>query len=557
MGIPRSPLALPPSRGENVSFARLETPRARDGGVPEREIRPRAHRKRLRGKFTSRILTSLGTRVLRAGAAQDLSSFAMPLLDGDLDASEKHSSRKVDSAFSSGSPSKGLFSRGPQHRPSSPVSAPVRPRTSPGSPKTVSPFSYQESPPRSPRRMSFSGIFRSSCKDSSPGSNPSTSPGGLRFFSRSRKSKTLTLSPQSVDLWPETQPWEGRRRGRGRRGRAARAFRLHALPGAPGPAALQGRGLEPRSRSPTGPSSPGGGVTELAGRARSPERHHVGRILPGARPAQVRLLEVEEIRSDRAASGPSDGLRRDSRSSWAADRGLERMHQGGCVTSRGAPRASGPAAGSGQSSPGRLPRWARVPHSASCLPADWEEEPAPPTARCLGVPPPQAPRQARGTVLRSGRCLAAGGRRLAICCPVPREPRLLGGTRWGALALAAGQPPQGEDLPAACTQLPRRPQRVSELRCCTPGPPLPADAATTATAPHAGPRESRERKDPSKDRSGVPSGANPPSREWLRPPLMKLCPILCCEKTLQARLLVVFVHVGAWTVKWTPGVKLV
>ncbi|XP_057586677.1 5'-AMP-activated protein kinase subunit gamma-2 isoform X4 [Hippopotamus amphibius kiboko] len=119
----------------------------------------------------------------------DLSSFAMPLLDGDLESSEKHPSRKVDSPFSAGSPSKGFFSRGPQHRPSSPVSAPVRPKTSPSSPKTVFPFSYQESPPRSPRRMSFSGIFRSSSKDSSPNSNPSTSPGGIRFFSRSRKTE--------------------------------------------------------------------------------------------------------------------------------------------------------------------------------------------------------------------------------------------------------------------------------------------------------------------------------------------------------------------------------
>ncbi|XP_064343266.1 5'-AMP-activated protein kinase subunit gamma-2 isoform X8 [Camelus dromedarius] len=125
----------------------------------------------------------------------DLSAFAMPLLDGDLESSEKHSSRKVDSPFGSGSPSKGFFSRGPQHRPSSPVSAPVRPKTSPGSPKTVFPFSYQESPPRSPRRMSFSGIFRSSSKESSPNSNPSTSPGGIRFFSRSRKS--LSSSPST------------------------------------------------------------------------------------------------------------------------------------------------------------------------------------------------------------------------------------------------------------------------------------------------------------------------------------------------------------------------
>ena len=100
---------------------------------------------------------------------------------------------QVDSPFGSGSPSKGFFNRGPQPRPSSPVSAPVRPKTSPGSPKTVFPFSYQESPPRSPRRMSFSGIFRSSSKDSSPSSNPSTSPGGIRFFSRSSKSKALML----------------------------------------------------------------------------------------------------------------------------------------------------------------------------------------------------------------------------------------------------------------------------------------------------------------------------------------------------------------------------
>lgn len=139
---------------------------------------------------------SLKRRSLRVHIP-DLSSFAMPLLDGDVENSEKHSSRKVDSPFSSGSPSRGLFSRGPQPRPSSPVSAPVRPKTSPGSPKTVFPFSYQESPPRSPRRMSFSGIFRSSSKESSPNSNPSTSPGGIRFFSRSRKTSSVSSSPST------------------------------------------------------------------------------------------------------------------------------------------------------------------------------------------------------------------------------------------------------------------------------------------------------------------------------------------------------------------------
>ncbi|XP_021045237.1 5'-AMP-activated protein kinase subunit gamma-2 isoform X3 [Mus pahari] len=131
----------------------------------------------------------------------------MPLLDGDVENSEKHSSRKVDSPFSSGSPSRGLSSRGLQPRPSSPVSAPVRPKTSPGSPKTVFPFSYQESPPRSPRRMSFSGIFRSSSKESSPSSNPSTSPGGIRFFSRSRKTSSVSSSPSTPTQVTKQHPF--------------------------------------------------------------------------------------------------------------------------------------------------------------------------------------------------------------------------------------------------------------------------------------------------------------------------------------------------------------
>ncbi|KAM3822784.1 5'-AMP-activated protein kinase subunit gamma-2 isoform 2-T2 [Vipera latastei] len=128
----------------------------------------------------------------------DLSSFAMPFLDGDMDGSEKHASRKTDDSYNSGSPSKGIFSKGFQNRPSSPSSAPIKSKHSPGSPKTVFPFPYQESPPRSPRRMSFSGIFRSSSKDSSSsGSNPSTSPGGIKFFSRSRKTSGLSSSPST------------------------------------------------------------------------------------------------------------------------------------------------------------------------------------------------------------------------------------------------------------------------------------------------------------------------------------------------------------------------
>ncbi|XP_069503872.1 5'-AMP-activated protein kinase subunit gamma-2 isoform X4 [Ambystoma mexicanum] len=128
----------------------------------------------------------------------DLSSFAMPFLDGDLDNAEKHGPRKTDEPCHTGSPSKSFFPKGLQSRPLSPVSAPVRSKHSPGSPKTVFPFPYQESPPRTPRRMSFSGIFRSSSKESSsPGSNPSTSPGGIKFFTRSRRASGLASSPST------------------------------------------------------------------------------------------------------------------------------------------------------------------------------------------------------------------------------------------------------------------------------------------------------------------------------------------------------------------------
>uniref|UniRef100_A0A8C3P9F4 Uncharacterized protein n=1 Tax=Chrysemys picta bellii TaxID=8478 RepID=A0A8C3P9F4_CHRPI len=125
-------------------------------------------------------------------------SFAMPFLDGDVESSDKSASRKVEESYHTGSPSKGLFSKGLQNRPSSPVSAPVRSKHSPGSPKTVFPFPYQESPPRSPRRMSFSGIFRSSSKESSPSSNPSTSPGGIKFFS------ALVLTSSGLSSSPST-----------------------------------------------------------------------------------------------------------------------------------------------------------------------------------------------------------------------------------------------------------------------------------------------------------------------------------------------------------------
>ncbi|XP_051873006.1 5'-AMP-activated protein kinase subunit gamma-2-like isoform X1 [Pristis pectinata] len=137
----------------------------------------------------------------------DLSSFAMPFLDGDVESSEKDVSQKgEDSSHTCGSPSKGFFSRNFYHRPSSPVSAPVRVKQSPGSPKTVFPFP-QDSSPKSPRRMSFSGIFRSTSRDSS-GSSTSTSPVSMKFFSRSRKASGLSTPSTPIQSTKPAFPLE-------------------------------------------------------------------------------------------------------------------------------------------------------------------------------------------------------------------------------------------------------------------------------------------------------------------------------------------------------------
>uniref|UniRef100_A0A671N484 5'-AMP-activated protein kinase subunit gamma-2 n=1 Tax=Sinocyclocheilus anshuiensis TaxID=1608454 RepID=A0A671N484_9TELE len=93
----------------------------------------------------------------------------------------------------SASPTKTFFSRGPFSRPSSPMSAPARFRNSPGSPKPIFPYSSNhDSSPKCSRRRSFTGIFRSSSKDST---NPSTSPVSIKLFSRTRKASGISSSP--------------------------------------------------------------------------------------------------------------------------------------------------------------------------------------------------------------------------------------------------------------------------------------------------------------------------------------------------------------------------
>ncbi|XP_016097684.1 5'-AMP-activated protein kinase subunit gamma-1-like isoform X2 [Sinocyclocheilus grahami] len=73
------------------------------------------------------------------------------------------------------------------------MSAPARFRNCPGSPKPVFPYSSNhDSSPKCSRRRSFTGIFRSSSKDST---NPSTSPVSIKLFSRARKASGISSSP--------------------------------------------------------------------------------------------------------------------------------------------------------------------------------------------------------------------------------------------------------------------------------------------------------------------------------------------------------------------------
>ncbi|XP_052339721.1 5'-AMP-activated protein kinase subunit gamma-2 isoform X3 [Oncorhynchus keta] len=135
----------------------------------------------------------------------DLSSFAMPFLERDADHMDTDGIRKGGGSCHSVSPTKGFFTRGPFSRPSSPKSAPARTKNSPGSPKTIfpCPSSQQDSPPKSSRRLSFSGIFRSSSRDST---SNSTSPVSVKVFSRARKASGISSPPSTPPTQSVKQP---------------------------------------------------------------------------------------------------------------------------------------------------------------------------------------------------------------------------------------------------------------------------------------------------------------------------------------------------------------
>ncbi|CAG07621.1 unnamed protein product, partial [Tetraodon nigroviridis] len=68
-------------------------------------------------------------------------------------------------------------------------SAPVHSKTTSVSPKTIFPYpSHQTSSPKSPRRLSFSGIFRSSSSCSST---------SIKLFSRTRRASGFSTPPNT------------------------------------------------------------------------------------------------------------------------------------------------------------------------------------------------------------------------------------------------------------------------------------------------------------------------------------------------------------------------
>ncbi|KAI7809376.1 5'-AMP-activated protein kinase subunit gamma-1 isoform X2 [Triplophysa rosa] len=124
----------------------------------------------------------------------DLSTFASSLMDRETDRSDKDEMRKEERSGSP-SPIKGSCVKSSASQPCTPVASPF-PRISPSSPRPIfprPPSSHQDSPPKSPRRLSFSGIFRSSS---------SSAPSSIKLFSRSRKGSGLSTPPNTPTQSP-------------------------------------------------------------------------------------------------------------------------------------------------------------------------------------------------------------------------------------------------------------------------------------------------------------------------------------------------------------------
>ncbi|RVE61912.1 hypothetical protein OJAV_G00175300 [Oryzias javanicus] len=108
--------------------------------------------------------------------------------------SSKSSTQTGERLIRSASPTKGVFAKSPVSVPTTPLSAPAQSRPISTSPKTIFPYpSNQNSSPKSPRRLSFSGIFRSNSTAAS------------KIFSRHRKASGLS-TPPTTPVQASSQP---------------------------------------------------------------------------------------------------------------------------------------------------------------------------------------------------------------------------------------------------------------------------------------------------------------------------------------------------------------
>ncbi|XP_076000588.1 5'-AMP-activated protein kinase subunit gamma-1-like isoform X1 [Genypterus blacodes] len=115
------------------------------------------------------------------------SRLSLPLCQSSLVYSNKTPTSTLERRVRSASPS--VFAKSPASAPVTPgpLSDPVQSKTASGSPKTIFPYPpLQSSSPKSPHRLSFGGLFRSSSN---------SLPTNIKIFSRTRKASGLVSMP--------------------------------------------------------------------------------------------------------------------------------------------------------------------------------------------------------------------------------------------------------------------------------------------------------------------------------------------------------------------------
>ncbi|XP_061588316.1 5'-AMP-activated protein kinase subunit gamma-1-like isoform X1 [Cololabis saira] len=123
----------------------------------------------------------------------DFSTFTAPQVE--TSGSTKSGTQTGERLVRSASPTKGVSAKSPTSVPPLPHSAPVQSKTNPASPKTIFPYaSHPNSSPKSPRRLSFSGIFRSNSTNAS-----------IKIFSRAKRASGL-YTPPTTPTQASSQP---------------------------------------------------------------------------------------------------------------------------------------------------------------------------------------------------------------------------------------------------------------------------------------------------------------------------------------------------------------